>query len=50
MNYYVNVTMSTSSDPFLSLRIYGWTTDLAKPEIVSLLFNRYAKLTQEERP
>ena len=27
------------------LRAYGWPTDLSEPEIVSRLFDMYAKLT-----
>ena len=27
------------------LKAYGWPTDLAEPEIVSRLFDMYAKLT-----
>ena len=27
------------------LKVYGWPTDLSEPEIVSRLFDMYAKLT-----
>ena len=29
------------------LKAYGWPTDLSKPEIVSRLFETYAKLAEE---
>ena len=29
------------------LKAYGWPTDLSEPEIVSRLFDMYARLTQE---